>query len=92
MIDKGLYEQLETELSLNRIEEEAEDILLELSEILADKGIHGKEVHHSEKFGSVLIEVCGICTPAEEEPEEADVWLKWIKIGKKKFEIEDYFL
>lgn len=92
MINKELYEQLEEELKACGIDEEAEDVLLDFSEVLADKGITDKELHHSEKYGKTLIEVCGICTPDEEEPEETAVLLRWIKIGKKKFDIDDYFL
>lgn len=92
MIDKTVYGQLEQELRAWGIEEEAEDILLDFSEILADKGIRGKEVRHSEKYGRTVIEACGICTPNEEEPEEADVLIKWLSVGRKRFDIEDYFL
>lgn len=92
MIDKGIYEEVEAELRRLSIKEEAEDVFLELSEILADKGIIGKEVHHSEKYGKAIIEACGICTRGEEDPEDVNVLLQWIRIGKKEFKIEDYFL
>lgn len=92
MINRELYGQLEEELKACGIEEEAEDVLLDLSEVLADKGVMEKELHHSEKYGRTLIEICGICTPDEDDPGETGVLLRWIKIGKKTFDIDDYFL
>lgn len=92
MLNKELYLQLEREFEHCHMEEEVEDVLLELAEILADKGVMGKEVCHQEKYGRTLVEACAVCSPDEEEPEEVNVLVRWIKIGKKEFEINDYLL
>lgn len=89
MMNEKLYETLEQEFLMNRVDEDVEDVLLDLAESIADKGIMDKEVVCKESYGKTVVEGCGICT---EEAEETNVLIKWIKIGKKEFEIGDYFL
>jgi hypothetical protein len=48
-----------------------------------------KEVSLKESYGKTVVEAVGICS---EEEEEVVVLIKRVKIGKKEFEIEDYFL
>ena len=92
MMNEELYEKLESAFSQYKIEEEVEDVLLELAELLSDQGQTDKEITHKEKYGKTTIEVCGVCTPDEQEPEEVSVLIKWIKVGNQEFEINDYLL
>lgn len=89
MFNQELYEDLEAEFEKNQIEEEVEEVLLDLAEALADRGIMDKEVSLTESYGKTQIFATGIST---EEDGEASVLIKRIKIGKKEFEINDYFL
>lgn len=89
MMNEELYDAMEQAFEKCRIEEEVEDVLLNLAEMVADKGIMDKEVVCKESYGRTVVEGCGICT---EEDGELSVLVKWITVGKKKFEVEDYFL
>ncbi len=89
MMNEQLYESLEQEFEKCHIGEEVEDVLLEMAESMADMGIMDKEVKCKESYGKTVVEACGVCT---EEDEELSVLIRWITVGKKKFEIEDYFI
>jgi len=89
MLNEETYEELESELEKNHIEEEVEEVLLDLAEALADKGILDKDLNLTESYGKTQIVATGICT---DEDGEVSVLIKQIKIGKKEFEINDYFL
>lgn len=89
MMNEEIYEALEQEFEKCRIGEAVEDVLLELAESMADMGMMDKEVKCKESYGKTVVEACGICT---EEEGELSVLVRWITVGKKKFEIEDYFI
>jgi hypothetical protein len=89
MFNQEIYDLLESEFEKNHLEEDVEEVLLDLSEALADQGIMDKEVSLKESYGKTVVEAVGICS---EEDEEVVVLIKRVKIGKKEFEIEDYFL
>lgn len=89
MFNQEIYDLLEAEFEKNHLEEDVEEVLLDLSEALADQGIMDKEVSLKESYGKTVVEAVGICS---EEDEEIVVLIKRVKIGKKEFEIEDYFL
>jgi hypothetical protein len=89
MFNQEIYNLLEAEFEKNQLEEDVEEVLLDLSEALADQGIMDKEVSLKESYGKTVVEAVGICS---EEDEEVIVLIKRVKIGKKEFEIEDYFL
>lgn len=89
MFNQEIYDLLEAEFEKNHLEEDVEEVLLDLSEALADQGIMDKEVSLKESYGKTVVEAVGICT---EEDEEVIVLIKRVIIGKKEFEIEDYFL
>jgi hypothetical protein len=89
MFNQETYDLLEAEFEKNHLEEDVEEVLLDLSEALADQGIMDKEVSLKESYGKTVFEAVGICS---EEEEEVVVLIKRVKIGKKEFEIEDYFL
>lgn len=89
MLNNDIYEAMEMEFEKNHIEEEVEEVLLDLAEALADKGIRDKEVSLTESYGKARVQAVGVCT---EEDGETSVYIKRIQIGKKEFEIEDYFL
>ncbi|MFR3728167.1 U-box domain-containing protein 56 [Lacrimispora sp.] len=89
MLNQDIYDLLEKEFEKNGIEEDVEEILLDMAEALADQGIMDKEVRLKESYGKTPVEVTGICSV--EEGEET-VLIKTLKIGKKEFVIEDYFL
>ncbi len=89
MFNEETYEELEAEFDKYHIEEEVEEVLLDLAEALADKGILDKELNLTESYGKTQIFATGICT---DEDGEVNVLIKHIKIGKKEFEINDYFL
>ena len=89
MFNEETYEELESEFEKNHIEEEVEEVLLDLAEALADKGILDKELNLTESYGNTQIVATGICT---DEDGEVSVLIKRIKIGKKEFQINDYFL
>lgn len=91
-MNEELYEKMELAFAQYGIEDPVEDVLLELAEILSDKGQTGQEVRHKEKYGTVTVEICGICTWEPEEPEELAVLVKWLKIGNQEFKIDDYLL
>lgn len=91
-MNEELYEQLETEFLKYHIEDEVEDVLLELAEALADTGVIGRETTYKETLGRTEVEICGICETDEDDGDEVEVLVKWIKIGKKEFEIDDYLL
>lgn len=89
MFNQDIYDLLEAEFEKKHIEEDVEEVLLDLSEALADKGIMDKEITLKESYGKTAIEAVGICS---EEEDEVTVLIKRVKIGNKDFEIEDYFL
>lgn len=89
MINEELYETLEQEFERNHVEEDVEDVLLDLAENIADQGIMDKEVIFKESYGKTGVEGCGVCA---EEDGEISVLIKWIRVEKKEFEINDYFL
>lgn len=89
MLNNDIYELMEMEFEKNHMEEEVEEVLLDLAEALADKGIRDKEISLTESYGKVKVQVVGICN---EEEGETSVYIKRVQIGKKEFEIEDYFL
>ncbi|MBE5985833.1 U-box domain-containing protein 56 [Lacrimispora sp. AGF001] len=89
MFNEETYEELEAEFEKYHIEEEVEEVLLDLAEALADKEILDKELNLTESYGKTQIYATGICT---DEDGEVSVLIKQIKIGKKEFEINDYFL
>lgn len=89
MFNQEIYDLLEAEFEKNHLEEDVEEVLLDLSEALADQGIMDKEVSLKESYGKTVVEAVGICS---EEDEEIVVLIKRVIIGKKEFEIEDYFL
>ncbi len=89
MFNQETYDLLEAEFEKSHLEEDVEEVLLDLSEALADQGIMDKEVSLKESYGKTVVEAVGICS---EEEEEVVVLIKRVKIGKKEFEIEDYFL
>ncbi len=89
MLNNDIYEALEIEFEKNHMEEDVEEVLLDLAEALADKGIRDKEISLTESYGKARVQAIGICT---EEDGETSVYIKRILIGKKEFEIEDYFL
>lgn len=89
MFNQDIYDLLEAEFEKNRIDEDVEEVLLDLSEALADKGIMDKELTLKESYGKTVVEAVGVCS---EEEDEVIVLLKRVKIGNKEFEIEDYFL
>jgi len=85
MLDQDIYEALEMEFVRNHIKEDVDEVLLDLAEALADRGI----MVLTESYGKTQIQVTGICT---EEEGEVNVLVKQVQIGKKEFEIDDYFL
>lgn len=89
MLNQDIYDLLEKEFEKNGIEEDVEEILLDMAEALADQGIMDKEVRLKESYGKTPVEVTGICSVEEEEE---TVLIKTLKVGKKEFVIEDYFL
>jgi len=89
MFNEETYEELEAEFEKYHIEEEVEEVLLDLAEALADKEILDKELNLTESYGKTQIYATGICT---DEDGAVSVLIKNIKIGKKEFEINDYFL
>ncbi|WP_313582843.1 U-box domain-containing protein 56 [Lacrimispora sp.] len=89
MLDQDIYEALEIELDRNHIREDVDEVLLDLAEVLADRGIMDKELVLTESYGKTQIQVTGICS---EEDGEVNILMKQVRIGKKEFEINDYFL
>ncbi|SEU24638.1 hypothetical protein SAMN05443270_3839 [Lacrimispora sphenoides] len=89
MLDQDIYEALEMELERNYIREDVDEVLLDLAEALADRGIMDKELVLTESYGKTQIQVTGICS---EEEGEVNILMKQVRIGKKEFEINDYFL
>ena len=89
MFDQDTYEALEMEFERNHIMEDVEEVLLDLAEALADKGMMDKELVLTESYGKIQIQVSGICS---EEEGEVNVLIKRVWIGKKEFEIDDYLL
>ncbi|MDR0925606.1 MAG: U-box domain-containing protein 56 [Hungatella sp.] len=89
MFDQDIYEALEIEFERNNIMEDVDEVLLDLAEAIADRGIMDKELVLTESYGKVQIQVTGVCS---EEEGEANVLIKQVRIGKKEFEINDYFL
>ncbi|WP_349948810.1 U-box domain-containing protein 56 [Lacrimispora sp. BS-2] len=89
MFDQDIYEELEIEFERNNIMEDVDEVLLDLAEAIADRGIMDKELILTESYGKVQIQVTGVCS---EEEGEANVLIKQVRIGKKEFEINDYFL
>lgn len=89
MMNEKIYEELQKELEKNRIEEDVEEVLFGLAEGLADLQTMDKVVKFTESYGKGKIEAEGICTMEEGE---VSVLVKKIRLGKKEFEIEDYFL
>ena len=89
MFDQDTYEALEMEFERNRITEDVEEVLLDFAEAMADRGIMDKELVLTESYGKTPVLVSGICS---EEEGEVNVLIKKVKVGNKKFEINDYFL
>lgn len=89
MLNNDIYEALEMEFEKNHMEEDVEEVLLDLAEALADKGIRDKEIRLTQSYGKTRVQAVGACT---EEDGETGVYIKRILIGKKEFEIEDYIL
>ncbi|WP_243006303.1 MULTISPECIES: U-box domain-containing protein 56 [Hungatella] len=89
MMNEELYEALEQELEKNHVEEDVEDVLLDLAENIAERGIMDKEVIFKQSYGRTEVHGCGVCA---EEDGETSVLIKWIRVGKKEFKIDDYFL
>ncbi len=89
MLDQDIYEALEIELDRNHIREDVDEVLLDLAEALADRGIMDKELVLTESYGKTQIQVTGVCS---EEEGEVNILMKQVRIGKKEFEINDYFL
>lgn len=89
MLNKEIYEELETEFERSSIGEDVEEVLLEFAEALADKGIMDKEIQLTESYGKTNVQVFGICS---EEDGDVNVLIKRVRIGKKEFEVDDYFL
>ncbi|MDR1548469.1 MAG: U-box domain-containing protein 56 [Hungatella sp.] len=89
MFDQDIYEALEIEFERNNIMEDVDEVLLDLAEAIVDRGIMDKELVLTESYGKVQIQVTGVCS---EEEGEANVLIKQVRIGKKEFEINDYFL
>ena len=88
-MNEELYEALEQEFEKNHVDEDVEDVLLDLAEHMADQGIMDKEVIFKESYGKTSVEGSGVCAV---EDGEISVLIKWIRVGKKEFEIDDYFL
>lgn len=91
-MNEELYELLELEFLKYHIDEEVEDLLLELTEALADMKVIGKEVSYKEQAGDAILEICGVCEAGEDDPEEISVYVKTLNISGKEYEIEDYLL
>ncbi len=89
MLDQDIYEALEMELERNHVREDVDEILLDLAEALADRGIMDKELVLTESYGKTQIQATGVCS---EEEGEVNILMKQVRIGKKEFEINDYFL
>ncbi|ADL03921.1 hypothetical protein [Lacrimispora saccharolytica] len=89
MFDQDTYEALEMEFEKNHILEDVEEVLLDFAEALADKGLMDKELVLTESYGKIPIQVSGICS---EEEGDVNVLIKRLRIGKREFEIDDYFL
>lgn len=89
MLNQDIYEALEKELERNHIREDVDEVLLDLAEALADRGIMDKELVLTESYGKTQIQVTGVCS---EEEGEVNILMKQVRIGKKEFEINDYFL
>jgi len=51
MLDQDIYEALEMELERNHIREDVDEVLLDLAEALADRGIMDKELVLTESYG-----------------------------------------
>lgn len=94
MMNEELYEKLEHAFLQYGIEEEVEDVLLELAEMIADKGLSEKDVCIKEKYGKAVIEICGICSAADDadDEDEVSVLIRWMKIDNQEFIINDYLL
>lgn len=91
-MNKEIYEQLAEAFEKYRIEEDVEDVLLELAEILADQGSSTGECCVADQYGKIKVEAYGTCTPDEEDPEEASVYIRMIRIGIQEFAVEDYLI
>uniref|UniRef100_UPI000A7EA83B U-box domain-containing protein 56 n=1 Tax=Clostridium sp. NkU-1 TaxID=1095009 RepID=UPI000A7EA83B len=81
MFDQDIYEALEIEFERNNIMEDVDEVLLDLAEAIADRGIMDKELVLTESYGKVQIQVTGVCS---EEEGEANVLIKQVRIGKKR--------
>lgn len=91
-MDEGIYKLIMGELEKRKIDEEPEDLLLDMAERIADTGIMEKEVILKENYAKTEIQVCGKLLPDEDGEDEPSVFVKWIKVGKAEFKIEDYIL
>ena len=89
MFDQDIYEALEMEFVRNHIKEDVDEVLLDLAEALADRGIMDKELVLTESYGKTPVSVSGICS---EEEGEVNVLIKKVMVGNKEFEINDYIL
>ncbi|WP_312442239.1 U-box domain-containing protein 56 [Lacrimispora sp.] len=89
MFDQDIYEVLEMEFERNHIMEDVDEVLLDLAEAIADRGIMDKELVLTESYGKTQIQVSGVCS---DEEGEVNVLIKQVRIGKQEFEINDYFL
>jgi len=91
MLNQELYEELGHEFTKCRIDGEVEDVLLELAESLADRGIVGREISVKEQMGHAKLAAYGVCEEGE-DGEAPGVFIKTLVVNGKEFEIGDYLL
>lgn len=91
-VNRELYQEIDKELSVNKIEESAEDLLLELAEMLLDEEVPGRELSCQLEFDETVVKAVGRLEPDEDEPEILMVYVQSIAIGEKVFPVEDYLL
>lgn len=88
-IDAIVYQRIEAELEKNNIDEMAEDILLELAELLADQNIINQELKSRIIIDETVITGVG---RLEDDEEVIQVYLQSVFIGEKEYLIDDYIL
>ena len=88
-LNEEIYESLEKELKQHHIEDMAEDLLLELAEMIADEG--GKQKKITVKLTVNKIDLTAIGHNDFEE-EEGEVYIESLSVDGKVFLIEDYVL
>lgn len=91
MLNEGLYKELEHEFIRCRVGEEVEDVLLEMAEAMADRGVMGREISVKEQVGHARITASGTCQKGE-DGEEPEVFIRTLTVNGKEFEIGDYLL